>query len=139
MSTVNRALKPYPPANPVASDTGTATRIAWYNRNRLSATVIRKQTDPTETPEAGQTTTVKVYGDANTLLRTQTGVTGTSWDYTNTQEITDAGAAQNRLMFKVSAVRDGYESVQNTAYFDRVDFVIDGIDRVLEGADRVID
>lgn len=138
MSTANRALKPYPPATPSTSDTGTATRVSWYNRNRL-LTTIRKQTDPTEAVESGQTTTVKVYSEALALLHTQTGITGTSWDYSNATEISEAGSAQNRLTFKISAVRDGYESAQVTVRFDRVDFVFDGADRVIDSTDIVID
>jgi hypothetical protein len=135
--TSNRSLRPYPPANPVTSNPGTAIRIAWYNRNRL-ITSIRKQTDPTETLEAGQTTTIKIYGDALTLLRTVTGQTGTSYDYTNANEIADAGAPQNRLIFRVSSVRDGYESLANETHYDRADFVVAGADHVVVGTDRVI-
>lgn len=86
--------------------------VSWKNRNRLIP-AIRKQTDPTETLEVGQTTTIKIYGqDGTTLLRTVTGLTGTSYGYTVAFELTDSGVGvlQTELTFKIKSVRDGFES-----------------------------
>lgn len=86
--------------------------VTWKNRNRLTAT-ITKQTAATETPEVGQTTTIRVYGqDGTTLLRTASGLTGTSYNYTAVFELADTGLGvlQTSLTFKITSVRDGYES-----------------------------
>lgn len=138
MSAQNRSLKPYPPTNPIATKLTSSVQVDWYNRNRLIVSV-RKQTAATETPEVGQTTTIRVYKLDSTLIHTETGVTGTSWTYTNAAEITDAGALQPYLIFKCSAVRDGYESLGNSVTLRRVNDVIDSTDDVKDGSDSVVD
>jgi hypothetical protein len=134
--TLDRALRPYPPAGIESVDSG-GLLISWKNRNRLH-TAIRKQTDATDTPEVGQTTTVRIYSDANVLLHTETGITGTDWTYSNAEEIADAGALQLELRIKVKAVRDGYESLDQSHTHLRADRVVVGVDTVTFGGDTVI-
>lgn len=86
--------------------------ITWKNRNRTTG-LIKKQTAATETLESGQTTTIRIYGeDGTTLLRTVTGLTGTSYDYTAAFEVADAGSLQDSLTIKIKSVRDGHESAE---------------------------
>lgn len=88
--------------------------VTWKNRNRTSTQII-KQTDASQTLEDGQTTTIRIYGqDGTTLLRTVTGLTGTSYDYTAAFELADTGSVvlQTSLTFKIKSVRDGYESAE---------------------------
>lgn len=121
------------------SRSGGGVAISWFNRNRLNPTIV-KQTDPTQTLEVGQTTTIKIYGeDGTTLLRTATGLTGTTYTYDDLTEIADAGALQLSLTIKAKAVRDTYESLEATAILTRANRVIDGSDQVIDGTDRVID
>lgn len=56
--------------------------VSWANRNRLTEdSTVLKWTDPTVTPETGQTTTIKLYkADGTTLLATHSGLTGTSFN-----------------------------------------------------------
>lgn len=139
--TSHRALKPYPPAGIGFTDTsgaGGGLVISWANRNRTNG-IIRKQTDATDDPEDGQTTTVRIYkADTTTLLHTETGVTGTSYTYDDATEISEAGSLQPELFVKLKAVRDGYESLDQTAQFVRGTTVVVGSATVRLGASTVI-
>jgi hypothetical protein len=88
--------------------------ISWKNRNRLLGTTLKKQTAATETLETGQTTTVKIYkADGTTLLHTESGLTGTSYNYPASTEVAEAGSLQtgaNCLVIHTFSVRDGLES-----------------------------
>lgn len=89
-----------------------AVTINWANRNRLTPHLI-KQSAASETPESGQTTTVKIYGqDGTTLLHTESGLTGTTFNYTAVNELADSGITdlQTSLTFVVTSARDGYVS-----------------------------
>lgn len=88
--------------------------MTWNNRNRLTSG-IKKQTDASDALEAGQTQAIDIYkADGVTLLRSYSGLTGTSQDYFATQEVTDAGTLQSGLVIKVKSVRDSYESNQQS-------------------------
>lgn len=87
--------------------------LSWKLRNRLTNTTIRKNTATSDTAEVGQTTTIRVYNAANTLVRTVTGITGTTYDYTALMESADnAGVQQTSLRFEIESVRDGNVSFQ---------------------------
>lgn len=61
-------------ATPVSSITAT-----WANRHRgMEDSLVQKWEDSNITPEAGQTVTLEVYDDTDTLQNTITGLTGTS-------------------------------------------------------------
>jgi len=129
-----RFARPYPPglmrANGVAwftpvDLTGATVQIVltWAERNRVSQMdLLVNHTQATVTPEVGQTYTVRVYDDTDTLLATYTGITGTTWTYT-VEEITADFSAESTtgpipgyLLF--NTVRDSYESGQTY----RIDF-----------------
>lgn len=112
-----RALLPYPPALPkingtrfdlATAPTGAFT-LSWIERNRLTqADVMVDQTAATVTPEAGTTYTIRVIDTAGpTLLRTFTGLTGTS-------QLINAGASA-ALSIELEAVRGGLTSLEHWA------------------------
>ena len=85
----DRAHLPLRPANVKVNGVGfgdytpgggvTSFVVTWANRNRgLEATQAYQWTDGTLSPEAGQTTTVRVLDDSDTVLATYAGLTGTS-------------------------------------------------------------
>jgi hypothetical protein len=90
-----RTSRPYAPGNvqingeyyPIAI-LGAYT-ISWAHRDRLTQTNVTAQTNASIGPESGTTYTLRLYGETDTLLRTETGLTGTS--YTWSDEETDTG------------------------------------------------
>lgn len=48
----------------------------------------------TTTPETGTEYDVLVYGELDTLVHTEAGLTGTSWTYYEGQEIAESGLAR---------------------------------------------
>ena len=90
-----RVLRPYPPADVKINGTSYpvailgAYALTWKHRDRTAQTTIISQADASIGPETGTTYTLRLYGEAGTLLRTATGLTGTT--YTWTDEQTDSG------------------------------------------------
>ena len=90
-----RVLRPYPPADVKINGTSYpvailgAYALTWKHRDRTAQTTIISQADASIGPETGTTYTLRLYGEAGTLLRTATGLTGTS--YTWTDEEADSG------------------------------------------------
>lgn len=96
--------------------------VSWAHRDRTLQTAlpINDTLDASIGPEPGTTYTVKIYSHTNVLLHTESGVTGTSYTYTNANEIADAGSLQSSLRVTVEAVRGGVSSHQMHDYrFDR--------------------
>lgn len=88
--------------------------VSWANRNRtLEDTVTLRWTDATATPEAGQTTTLKLYSSGGTFLMEYTGLTGTSYSI----PVLDIVALATTVEIRAFAVRDGLESM---AYASRL-------------------
>jgi len=90
----------------------TSVSVTWANRNRLTeGTVLLRWTEGTISPEAGQTTTVRLidYYTGATIIDYPglTGLTGTSFSF----DPVDRGTA-TRIRVAVLAVRDGFESIQ---------------------------
>jgi hypothetical protein len=90
-----RVQRPYPPADVKVNGSSYpaailgAYALTWKHRDRTQQLNIIPQTDASIGPEAGTTYTLRLYGETDTLLRTETGLTGTS--YTWTAEETDSG------------------------------------------------
>ena len=84
-----RAIKPYPPGNFKVNtvaypDTiSGALALSWAHRSRIQETTptLYDTTFGDIGPESGQTYTLRLYGQAGTLLRTETGLTGTSYNW----------------------------------------------------------
>ena len=83
--------------------------VTWANRNRTAEdTVVRRWTDGNVTPEAGQTTTIRLRDKVTGVLDFEyTGLTGTSFTAT-----TDDFTTFRFYDLEVIAVRDGFESFQ---------------------------
>lgn len=96
---VGRASKPYPPGNFKINSVpfggvilGSADlSISWSHRDRLQQTgsEIYGQTQGDIGPEPGTTYTARIYGESDTLGRTQSGITGTSYSYPAATEQAD--------------------------------------------------
>ena len=90
-----RTMRPYPPADVMINGSSYpvailgAYTISWKHRDRTAQTTIIPQNTASIGPEAGTTYTLRLYGEDDTLLRTETGLTGTS--YTWTAEAADSG------------------------------------------------
>lgn len=124
----DRLYRPYRPANVKINGSLWPTVITgpvvvtWSHRNRtLETSVLNKWDAGSVTVEAGTTYTLRFYGEADTLLHTVTGLTGTT--YTWSTEETDAGRLQGRVRVELEAVRDGYVSLQKFDHaFDRAGY-----------------
>ncbi len=100
---VGRALKPYPPGKfqiggvgyPKSISGFSALSLSWAHRDRLLQTAgdLQDTTVGNIGPEAGTSYTVKIYGETNALLRTISGLTGTTYDYLTSYELADGGIA----------------------------------------------
>lgn len=94
----NRFARPYPPGNfriNGASHPSTFTgelSVQWSHRDRVQqADQIIDYSVGDIGPEAGTTYNLRIYGeDGTTLLRTATGLTGTSYHYPELEEIADS-------------------------------------------------
>lgn len=117
-----RFIRPYPPGNVKVnaiawpgSVSGNLT-ITWAHRDRLSQTAyLVDQTQGDIGPEVGTEYTVRIYNaqTGGTLIRTYTGIIGTSQEYTTAQAATDNGGTKPaNLRVEIESVRDGYTSWQ---------------------------
>ncbi|HSA29952.1 MAG TPA: phage tail protein, partial [Phycisphaerae bacterium] len=75
-----------------ATITGELT-VSWLHRNRLG-TWSYTDSGMTVSPEPGTEYDVLVYGELNTLVHTESGLTGTSWTYLEATEIAESGLAR---------------------------------------------
>lgn len=122
-----RFLRPYPPGNvrlngvvfagnyhEVSAASGLA--LTWTHRDRvLQADQLIDHGAASVGPEPGTTYTVQVYrADNNALLRTVTGIAGTSWTYTHAMALADittvAGGVSIYILLK--SVRNSLDSYQ---------------------------
>jgi hypothetical protein len=117
-----RFIRPYPPGNVringasyPASASGDLT-ITWAHRDRKQQTAyVVKQSDSSIGPETGTTYTVRIYNaqSGGSLIRTYSGIAGTSQTYTETQADTDNGGTKPAdVRIEIESVRDGYTSLQ---------------------------
>jgi len=122
ITTVGRMMRPYPPGNvqvngsrwPVSIGAAAELAVTWSHRDRRLQTVtLNKQDDGNIGPEAGTTYTLRIYGETDTLLRTVTGLTGTSYTYLSADEQSDNGLGRLSisLRFELESVRDGLISL----------------------------
>lgn len=99
LTLVGRASRPYPPGNLQFSNSGSLSYFpskvygvfgaTWAHRDRLQQTTsLTPFTAGNIGPEPDTTVTVRVY-DGLTLKRTYSGLTGTSWSYSDADAIAD--------------------------------------------------
>jgi hypothetical protein len=89
--------------------------VSWATRNRQSQTAyLVLQTEGSITPEAGQTTTVRLFNEKGVLVRTFAGLTGSSVTWTLAEEAADSGFSRinGRIRIEVEAERGGHVSWQ---------------------------
>lgn len=120
VSIIGRQGLPYPPANLKVNDTlvydisvpqvGDLV-FTWARRNRLTQLdTLVGHTAADVTPEASQTLTIRIYDDdTNTLLDTETGITGTTWTYDSTLDTSLGNPV--KIRFEVLSSRDGLDSM----------------------------
>lgn len=112
-----RFFRPYPPGDfkintvryaDVTVSVGD-TALTWAHRDRVGQQDrLIGHLDGDEGPEAGVTYNVRVYDNADVLLRTVTGLTGTTWTYDNTMWAADGKPTRPR--FELESERDGIAS-----------------------------
>lgn len=119
----SRFSRPYPPGNVQingsaypASVSGNLS-ITWAHRDRtLQTAYLVEQTEASIGPEPGTTYTVRIYNaqSGGTLIRTYSGIAGTSQAYTTAQAATDNGGSQPaNIRIEIDAVRGSYTSWQS--------------------------
>lgn len=124
---IGRFARPYPPGRFRVNDTpwygvksltdfGAPLALTWAHRDRvLQADVLQGHEVGNIGPEPGTTYTIDVLRADNTVVRSITGITGTSFDYSLTDAIADfelvIGDDTNVAgKLTLRSVRDGYES-----------------------------
>lgn len=117
-----RFIKPYAPGkvlvNAVSYPTSVSgdLTITWTHRDRtLQTAYIVEQSEASIGPEVGTTYTIRIYNaqTGGSLIRTYSGLTGTSQAYTEAQAAIDNGSIKPaNVRIEIESVRDGYTSWQ---------------------------
>lgn len=117
-----RFVRPYPPGNvkinsvDYPSSVSGDLSITWSHRDRtLQTAYLVEQSEGNIGPEAGTTYTVRIYNaqTGGTLIRTYSGITGTTQTYTTAQATTDNGGTKPaNIRVEIESARDGYVSWQ---------------------------
>lgn len=99
-----RAYLPYPPGNlkvnteyfPKTIGGNAALALTWAHRDRVQQTAgeLVPFTDEDVGPESGQTYTLRLYGEDDTLGRTESSITATSYSYATEAELEDFGLSE---------------------------------------------
>jgi hypothetical protein len=116
----HRAIRPYPPGRvrinteAYPDEISGELTVEWAHRDREQQTAyLVTQDEGNIGPESGTTYTLRIYGDSGVLKRTETGLAGTSYTYSEVDEKADNGGNWNaELRIELEAVRDGYTSWQ---------------------------
>jgi hypothetical protein len=119
LALIGRQALPYPPGRirlngqtepaVVAGD----LTLAWAHRDRTQQTAYLVQQDEGDIgPEPGVSYIVRVKDRNGALVRTETGITGSSFIWDVASAAADAGALGDRVTLEIAAVRDGLESWQ---------------------------
>ncbi|WP_207899559.1 phage tail protein [Sulfuritortus calidifontis] len=114
-----RQARPYPPGRiringqrEPAVAAGDLT-LTWAHRDRTQQTAYLVQQDEGDIgPEPGTTYTVRLRDRNGTLVRTQSGLSGTTWTWGVASSATDAGPAGDTVTVEIEAERDGLSSWQ---------------------------
>jgi hypothetical protein len=127
-----RQNRPYPPGNLKINGAAYPSvvkgdlAIGWSHRDRLSQTVsLTVQSAGNIGPESGVTYTLRIYGEAGSLRRTYSGLTGTSQTYTLANDEADSGLGRPnaQLRIELEANRSGVTSLQkHSVSFERAGY-----------------
>ncbi len=121
----SRLVRPYPPGNfkingesYPSSFVGEPT-ISWSHRDRTQQlNEITEHSWGSIGPETNTTYTLQIYDENNSLVRTESGLTGTSYTYDWETEMSDCSLQSgddlnSSLRFVLKSVREGYDSWQS--------------------------
>ncbi len=132
LTLAKRFIRPYCPGNvrvnglPYPGVISGELSVSWATRNRQSQTAyLVLQTEGSITPEADQTTTVRLFNEKGVLVKTLTGVTGSSVTWTLAGEASDSGLSRinGRVRIEIEAERGGHVSWQKQSIeFDRAGY-----------------
>lgn len=143
----SRPYRPYRPAN-VKINTALWPSVVmgdltfnWSHRNRMVENSVPLLWDAASvTPEAGTTYNLKIYGDGDALLRTETGLTGTTYNLTTSDESTgDTLFPQVKLLLHMndsglSDVTGKTPIIRGGAARSSAQYKFDGYSMYLDGA-----
>jgi len=121
----SRMIRPYCPARLQIDSKFFPTHFAgqpslsWKHRDRTNAiqlsTIVRYDNTNNYGPETGTTYTLYIYDEDNNLVRTESGLTGTTYDYSEVNERSDCSLGpldplNSKLRFVLKAIRGSYSS-----------------------------
>ncbi len=95
-----RQYRPYPPGKmrvnaeiyPATIPGTDELTVSWAHRDRLSQTAyIVTQDEASIGPEAGTTYRLRIYGEEDSLIHTESAISGTTYTYPAAEEGTDSG------------------------------------------------
>lgn len=101
-----RQCRPYAPGKVLTNtviypewiDGQSALALSWAHRDRLSQTAyLVEQSESSIGPEASTTYTLRIYGESDTLGRTESGLSGTSYTYSTDDEKADFEIVSNPI------------------------------------------
>ncbi len=115
----HRYQRPYPPGNVTfngsdypASITGEVT-VAWSHRDRTQQTAyLNNQTEGSIGPELGITYTLRLYDETDTLQRTETALTGTSYVWSTEEADCGLGRLNTQIRIELETDNNGLVSRQ---------------------------
>ncbi len=112
-----RQARPYPPGrvrlNTLADPATVAGDlvIAWAHRDRIQQTATPERQDAGNIgPEVGTTYTVRIRDNAGVLVRTYSGLSGTTQTWDVATAAADAGADGDTVTVEIDSLRDGWTS-----------------------------
>jgi hypothetical protein len=116
---VGRQARPYPPGRvrlngaAVPAVVAGDLTITWAHRDRTLQTAYLVHQDEADIgPEPGTTYTVRVRDAGGAVVRTVSGLSGTSWTWDVATAASDAGAAGGQVTIELWASRGGLDSWQ---------------------------
>ena len=87
--------------------------VTWAHRDRIQQTAyLVQQGDGDIGPEPGTTYTLRIRDRNDTLVHTETGLTGANFVWDVSSAASEAGAQGDRISMEIIAVRDGLGSWQ---------------------------
>ena len=87
--------------------------LSWAHRDRTQQTAyLVQQGEGDIGPERGVTYTVRLYDRDGTLVRSQSGLSSTTWVWTSAEAAEEAGLLGDRITVEILAEREGLSSWQ---------------------------
>jgi hypothetical protein len=125
-----RANRPYPPGKMRLNTAQYPAAImddlviSWAHRDRTSQLAdLDDETIGDIGPESTVTYTLRIYNESGSLVRTETGLTGTTCTWSTEEADSGLGRLNNTIRVKLKSVRSGLDSHQEHDYtFDRADW-----------------